>query len=60
MAWTEQTGIADTWETDTGDTTWDSGATLWDVSGNVEGTEWDISLTSYTEQTGATPTWAAV
>lgn len=32
---------------------WDSESTLWDVSGNVETTNWDTTLTTYTEVGGS-------
>lgn len=58
--WTEQTGSSDTWEVQKpgASTIWDGGATIWDVTGNVETTKWDVSETSYTAVSGGSTTWS--
>lgn len=41
---------------------WDDGATVWDVSGNVAGSVWDVDpfSTTWTEQAAPTTTWTEV
>ena len=57
--YTEQAGNSSSYnESITGDTVWDSGATEWDLNGNVATAYWDKpDLTAYSTESGDTPIW---
>jgi hypothetical protein len=40
-----------------GETIWDAGSTEWDISGNVSITDWDVTPTSYTNESATSTTW---
>lgn len=58
MAWSEQAGTSATYYvTNPTETTWDGGATFWDLSGNVYTTLWDNIDDTWSTQAGNSVTW---
>jgi hypothetical protein len=60
MTWTEATSFRERWQLPrTGETVWDGGDTLWDMSANVSRTFWDFTDTSenFTVRSAGAQTW---
>lgn len=58
MAWSEQSTNNINYNAQRrNQTAWDNGVTLWDLRGNYEVTDWDISSTTYTEASSHSQTW---
>jgi len=61
MAWTDTTSTEESWKASiTGATTWDNGATVWDVFGNVETTQWDVPSENWADTSSASESWVDV
>lgn len=56
--WTEAGSGADqVYDENLNESVWDNGASVWDLSGNVVLSNWDVSSTSWTDTAGQTTTW---